>query len=118
MTSPPNPLSGAERGRSGRQRVEWVNLRVTGVGPMRRPPVAGSAPLEGDASRARVGSRPVFFDGAYVETPIYDRARLGSGDALDGPAIVEEPGSTTVVFPTLAARVDDFGNLILSRRMS
>jgi N-methylhydantoinase A len=100
----------------GRQRVEWVNLRVTGVGPMRRPPVAGSATLAGEASRARVGSRPVFFDGTYVETPIYDRARLGAGDTLDGPAIVEEPGSTTVVFPTLAARVDAFGNLILSRR--
>src|SRR6478735_8078210 len=45
-TSPPDPLSGAERGRAtGRQRVEWVNLRVTGVGPMRRPPVARSTSL-------------------------------------------------------------------------
>jgi N-methylhydantoinase A len=136
-TAPPSSLSGAERGdrcsapplragegsgvRSpgvGRQRVEWVNLRVTGVGPMRRPPVAKSSTLEGDASRARAGSRPVFFDGALVETPIYDRARLGAGDMLDGPAVVEEQGSTTVVFPTLTARVDDFGNLILARRES
>jgi N-methylhydantoinase A len=101
---------------TGRQRVEWVNLRVTGVGPMRRPPVARSTVLDGDAGRARTGSRPVFFDGAFVETPVYDRARLGAGDQLEGPAIVEEQGSTTVVFPTLAARVDDFGNLILTRR--
>jgi N-methylhydantoinase A len=101
---------------TGRQRVEWVNLRVTGVGPMRRPPVARSAPLEGSAERARAGARPVYFDGTFVETPIYDRARLGAGDTLVGPAIVEEQGSTTVVFPTLAARVDDFGNLILTRR--
>jgi N-methylhydantoinase A len=101
---------------TGRQRVEWVNLRVTGVGPMRRPPVASAASLDGDASRARTGSRPVVFDGVSVEAPLYDRARLGPGDRLDGPAIVEEQGSTTVVFPTLTARVDDFGNLILARR--
>jgi N-methylhydantoinase A len=122
------PLGGGGRGEgasagatgrgapTGRQRVEWVNLRVTGIGPMGRPPVARSAPLPGDAERARTGARPVFFDGAFVETPLYDRARLGAGDSLDGPAIVEEPGSTTVVFPTLTARVDGFGNLILTRR--
>jgi N-methylhydantoinase A len=108
--------AGANGSGTGRQRVEWVNLRVTGVGPMRRPPVARSARLDGDAERARSGARPVFFDGAFVETPIYHRARLGAGDTLDGPAIVEEPGSTTVVFPTLTVRVDDFGNQILTHR--
>jgi N-methylhydantoinase A len=129
---PPSPLSAPERGSNNssvspllagegsgvrsRQRVEWVNLRVTGVGPMRRPPVARSTPLERTAERARAGTRPVCFDGTFVETPLYDRSLLGAGDTLDGPAIVEEHGSTTVVFPSLTARVDDFGNLILTRR--
>jgi N-methylhydantoinase A len=103
---------------TGRQRVEWVNLRVTGVGPMRRPPVARSTALDGDIGRAHTGSRPVIFDGAVIETPLYDRARLGPGDLLAGPCIVEEQGSTTVVFPTLTARVDGFGNLILARPSS
>jgi N-methylhydantoinase A len=85
---------------------------------MRRPPVARGARLDGDSSRARTGARPVVFDGVSVEAPLYDRARLGPGDRLDGPAVVEEQGSTTVVFPTLTARVDDFGNLILARRES
>jgi N-methylhydantoinase A len=100
----------------GRQRVEWVNLRVTGVGPMRRPPVPAGVQQPESAERARTGTRPVHFDGAWVETPVYDRAQLGVGDTLAGPAIVEEHGSTTVVFPGVALRVDGFSNLILSRQ--
>src|SRR5262249_33959263 len=64
-------------------RVEWVNLRVTGVGPMRRPPVGRIDALPGDASRALTGTRPVLFDGAFVDAPIYDRAKLGAGDTLN-----------------------------------
>lgn len=100
----------------GRQRVEWVNLRVTGVGPMRRPPVPSGSQQPESAERARTGSRAVHFDGAWIETLVYDRARLGVGDSLAGPAIVEEHGSTTVVFPGVALRVDGFSNLILSRQ--
>jgi N-methylhydantoinase A len=111
-------LAQGERGsRRAPHRVEWVNQRVTGLGPMRRPPVAQIDPRAGDTSRALTGARPVLFDGAFVDTPIYDRARLGAGDTVDGPAIVEEFGSTTVVLPSLVARVDDFGNLILARRV-
>ena len=115
-----SPLRAGEglgvRSSSSRQRVEWVNLRVTGVGPMRRPPVAGSVSRDGTAERARTGSRTVTFEGSSVETPVYARVQLGAGDTLDGPAIVEESGSTTVVFPGLTVRVDEFGNLILSRK--
>jgi N-methylhydantoinase A len=83
---------------------------------MRRPPVSRIERLAGDASRAVTGSRPVYFDGSFVDTAIYDRAQLGAGDTIDGPAIVEEFGSTTIVLPSLTARLDDFGNLILARR--
>ena len=41
----------------------------------------------------------MYFDDAYVETPIYDRYRMGPGTQIDGPAIVEERESTTVVGP-------------------
>ena len=43
--------------------------------------------------------RPVYFDRAFRDTPIYERALLPPGFRLEGPAIVEEFGSTTVVFP-------------------
>ena len=45
------------------------------------------------------GTRPVGFGGGHVECPVYDRARLRPGDRLAGPAVVEEFGATTVVFP-------------------
>ena len=96
------------------QQVEWVNLRVTGIGPITRPNLRRLPGGKGDSAGARSGTRSVFFDGAWVETPLYDRSRLQSGDRLDGPAIVEEFGSTTVVFPSLQAAVDDYGNLLLT----
>jgi N-methylhydantoinase A len=98
------------------QRIEWVNLRVAGIGPLQRPVVrARPRELPGDARRGRTGLRSVWFDNGAAETPIYGRERLQPGDCVEGPAIVEEFGSTTVVFPAQRARVDDFGNLILER---
>jgi N-methylhydantoinase A len=97
----------------GGQAVEWVNLRVAGIGPLRRP-VIGERPreLSGGPERAICARRGVYFE-AFVETPIYARSRLQPGDCVDGPAIVEEYGSTTVVFPAQRLKVDAFGNLIL-----
>jgi N-methylhydantoinase B len=98
-----------------RQGVEWVNLRVVGMGLTGRPAPKASAPGDGNAGRARTGMRPVRFDGRGIECAVYDRARLRSGDHLAGPAIVEEFGATTVVFPGQEIAVDRFGNLLLTR---
>jgi N-methylhydantoinase A len=87
-----------------------------GIGPIRRPVIQRRArDLPGGIERARLATRPVYFDNAFVDAPIYARRKLQPGDCLDGPAIVEEYGSTTVVFPRLTMRVDAFGNLILER---
>lgn len=99
------------------QRVEWVNLRVAGIGPLRRPAIQErTASLAGGLERARTSSRDVVFDpSGPVVTPVYARGLLQPGDCIDGPAIVEEFGSTTVVFPGQIARVDAFANLVLGR---
>jgi N-methylhydantoinase A len=62
--------------------------------------------------------RPVYFDGAFRDTPIYDRAALMSGIRIEGPVVIEEFGSTTVVFPGQFLEVDPYGVLIVrtSRR--
>jgi N-methylhydantoinase A len=102
-----------------RQAVEWVNLRVTGVGPIRRPDLPELPPADGGVERAVTGSRPVLFgdEGAedWTDTPTYDRARLGPGDVVAGPAVVEEFGSTVPVHPGFTATVDRHGNLLLER---
>jgi N-methylhydantoinase A len=96
-----------------RQQVEWVNLRVTGIGPIRRPDVRRVAAGTG-ASTARTGTRRAWFTDE-VEAVLYDRTKLGAGDVVVGPAVIEEFGSTVPVHPGFRAEVDDFGNLRLSR---
>lgn len=97
-----------------RQEVEWVNLRVTGIGPIRKPELREVAAGSG-AESARTGSRRVHFDDGWVETPVYDRARLGAGDEVNGPAVFEEFSSTVPLHPGFAARVDAYGNLVIRR---
>jgi N-methylhydantoinase A len=97
-----------------RQPVEWVNLRVTGVGPIERPRLRELAPRDGGPDRARTGVRPVFFDD-WLETPVYWRPDLAPGDLVVGPAIVEEFGSTVPLHPGFTATVDRFGNLLVRK---
>jgi N-methylhydantoinase A len=97
------------------QAVEWVNLRVTGIQPLERPALRRlDRPLVGGIDRALSGTRSVWFDDAWRDTPLYAREKLQPGDCVPGPAIIEEFGSTTVVLPRLHASVDDFGNLLLA----
>ena len=46
--------------------------------------------------------------------PIYDRAKLGAGAAAEGPLVVEEPTTATVVCPGQSLSVDRFGNLVVT----
>jgi N-methylhydantoinase A len=62
------------------------------------------------AAGARLGARKAFFRGRFVATPVYDGPRLTPGQAILGPAIVEEPFTTIVVYPGQRATVDAFGN--------
>jgi N-methylhydantoinase A len=107
-----------------RQAVEWVNLRVSGIGPIRRPDIVRLEPREGGTDRAVTGSRRVSFDaahassssgGGWMDTPTYDRPRLAPGDVVRGPAIIEEFGSTLPVHPGFAATVDAYGNVLLTK---
>ena len=100
-----------------RQAVEWVNLRVSGIGPIRRPDVVELKAGIGGTDRAVTGSRRVFFD-AWVATPTYNRPDLAPGDVVSGPAIIEEFGSTVPVHPGFAAEVDRFGNLLLTKEVA
>ncbi|HET9829858.1 MAG TPA: hydantoinase/oxoprolinase family protein [Nocardioidaceae bacterium] len=106
-------LYGYDNRADTRQQVEWVNLRVTGIGPIRKPSVPEAATGRG-AETARTGSRPVYFDG-WVDTAVYDRARLGAGDEVAGPAVLEEFSSTVPLPPGFSARVDGHGNFVVER---
>ena len=100
-----------------RQQVEWVNLRVTGIGPITRPELTEIASAQDSAERARTSTRGVCFEPAegHVEAGIYWRPDLRAGDELSGPVIVEEFGSTVPVHPGFTVRVDAYGNLVITK---
>jgi N-methylhydantoinase A len=98
---------------AGRQKVEIVNFCVSGFGMIERPAIPKLGVASGE--KPRCGGRPVYFGGAFRDTAIYERAALPAGFRLDGPAVVEEFGSTTVVFPGQWLEVDERGILILRR---
>ena len=106
---------GPGHGATDRQAMEWVNLRVTGIGPIARPRVREQPPGDGRPARALSGARSVVFSEKPVECPIYERALLAPGDTLSGPAVIEEYGATTVVYDGQRVETDRFGNLILTR---
>jgi N-methylhydantoinase A len=57
--------------------------------------------------------RPVYFGAQFRDTPVFDRASLPPGGRVNGPAVVEEFGSTTVVFPGQYVEVDPHGILVI-----
>ena len=99
------------------QQVEWVNLRVSGIGPIQRPEIRRyDVPAEpGTATPS--SRRPVCFDAAegYLDTPVYWRPDLTPGQHVSGPAVIEEFGSTVPLHPGFAARVDAYRNIIVTR---
>jgi N-methylhydantoinase A len=93
--------------------VEWVNVRLTGVGPLDAPALAPAGAGTGDVVAA--GARPVFFDGAWHDSPVVWRDDLGAGDEVRGPAVIEEYGSTLPVAPGVRVTVDRLGALVVRR---
>ncbi|MDP3890589.1 hydantoinase/oxoprolinase family protein [Nocardioides sp.] len=99
------------------QQVEWVNLRVSGVGPIQRPEII-SHPMAAEPGAPEPRShRQVCFDAEdeYVATPVHWRDDLAPGTELSGPAIIEEFGSTVPLHPGFRARIDAYLNIIVTR---
>lgn len=93
--------------------VELVALRVVARGAT--PPVNEAAPTgsAGDVKAAIMETRPAYFDGAWHDTPHYDRSKLGVGSRVEGPAIIRQYDTTTVLLPAHYAEIDDHGNVLI-----
>jgi N-methylhydantoinase A len=97
-------------------RAKLINLRtsVTGIRPqLDLKKIIQATRGTATASDARTGARDVWFGGQWRQTPIYDRAALGTGAIIEGPAIFNQMDTTTVIEPGDQARVDEYGNLIV-----
>jgi N-methylhydantoinase A len=97
----------------GQQDVELVNLRVRAVGTQSRPQLKAldSAGLPA----APFGERKVYWRSTgWIDVPLFRRTELSADQQIQGPAIIEEYGSTTVVPPLWSLHMDRFRNLILT----
>jgi len=101
------------------EQAEIVSLRTSVAGVLAKPPLAK---IERGASEptsdARIEHRSVYFAeaGGFTDCPVFRRDGLQAGNRIDGPALVEEHASTTVVLTGDRGEVDDFGNLVIEVR--
>jgi len=93
--------------------VEIENLRVVAMGELPKPSLPETG-ARGSLGEARKGRRKVWFrDAGFIDTAVYERGKLPAGAAFDGPAIVEQPDTTTVMPPGTHCTVDKWGNLVI-----
>ena len=85
-------------------------LTTSSVQPL--PTSAGAAASRMSARRSSTENRPCLF--GFEPTPTYRRAALVSGNRINGPALIEEHASTTVLMPGDACEVDAYGNLVIA----
>jgi len=95
--------------------VEIVNLLVEAVGELPRPN-AYPLPEHDTTVDAVIGIQPMWISGAgWLDCPILDRARLGAGAEVHGPAIITQLDCTTTLLEGDVAKVHRYGSLILRR---
>lgn len=94
--------------------MEIVYLRLAAVGQVAKPEFYKAPVADEDASAAHKGTRKVYIEGKYEETALYDRDLLKPNNIIQGPAIVEQFDSTTLIKSGQSARVDEYLNLVVS----
>ncbi|WP_083402251.1 hydantoinase/oxoprolinase family protein [Bacillus sp. MUM 116] len=95
------------------QKVEIYGLRLTAIGTVPKPEFPKFGP-EGCLEHALKGEREVYFENQFVLTKVYNREKIPVASEIQGPAIVEQLDTTTVIPPDFTAVVDEYRNLIMT----
>ncbi|MBI4334337.1 MAG: hydantoinase/oxoprolinase family protein [Chloroflexi bacterium] len=96
--------------------MELISIEIDAIGKTVKPVISPGGAGGRDAAAALKGNREVFFPGKirkWLKTAIYDYDRLRSGNAVEGPAIIETPIATIVVPPPRTATVDQYNNIVM-----
>ena len=93
--------------------VEIVTLRVDARGTFPAP-AQPILPKAGPLSDALCGNQPIHLEAGTTDCPLYDRAKLGHGATIKGPAVLVQLDATTLVLPGQVATVDRVGNLLIT----
>ena len=94
--------------------IEIINFRLTARGRV-HPLVESKGMMDQNEFSAETGYRDVVFNqDEPVQCRVFQRHALSVGDEVIGPAVIEQLDATTLVYPGDTARVDDFGNILIS----
>ncbi len=97
------------------ERLLISTLRVEGTGIEQ---VFSDPDIESKGSTTAAGSSRMWISGEWRDVPVYEREQLGSGNRIDGPAIVAEANATTVIDDGWSGSVNKKGHLLLQRGQS
>jgi len=99
----------------GSAQVEAVTLEVKGTGALEKTPILTHEPEGSNPSRALKGQREVWFEGGrgFLQTSIYVREDLRTGNVVKGPAVIEAVDTTVLINPGQEIRVDEYLNLLM-----
>jgi N-methylhydantoinase A len=95
--------------------MEIVSYRLAAWGLSDKPQLPRLDPGGRSLARARRGARSVYFTGSQCHVPVLDRERLPTHEIIEGPALIEEAGTTSVVPAGWSAELDLVGCLVLRR---
>ena len=102
---------------SSKDTVQIVNFGLSALGDIVYPVIVKDEYAGEDASAAIIGSRHVYEgNGQYADYILYDREKLHNGNVIQGPAIVEQMDSTTIILSNQKATVDEFLNMMIERK--
>lgn len=95
--------------------IQFVNFRCEAIGVVQKPNLTELTDEMVDPSVAEICRRLVYFEESDlpIECPVYDRAKFGKIERVNGPCIVEQMDSTTVIPPNTYFSVDKYGNLLV-----
>lgn len=95
--------------------IEATAWRVSGIGKTPKLRIKELPQAKEDSSIALKGKRKAYFreNGGFVETPIYDADKLGFGNKINGPAILEERITTIVIPPRYSVTITKHGDYFL-----
>ena len=102
---------------SSKDTVQIVNFGLSALGDIVYPVIVKDEYAGEDPSAAVIGSRHVYEgNGQYADYILYDREKLHCGNVIQGPAIIEQMDSTTIVLSNQKATVDEYLNMMIERK--
>ncbi|WP_294149022.1 hydantoinase/oxoprolinase family protein [uncultured Clostridium sp.] len=94
--------------------VQFVNFRSEAIGLVTKPELSELEYEMNDPGKAVISRRNVYFEKTgRIECPVYGREKFGKCERVEGPCIIEQMDSTTVIPPGTWFKVDKYGNLIV-----